>query len=259
MIQFYRVWAMVKRHTILYVRGFDKINTFIYWPLINIGIFGLTAYSASNQSSEIVANIMVCVVAWQVMLRVAMEASTIVLQEIQAQNIVNIISTPLTFAEWALSAIILGFFTMLIVWFNCVFWVYILFGINLFNIGLFWIPILLLLVLSGSAFSYIISGLFMRMGYRAIDIMFSLVWMFVPFSGAYAPLHTLPIWIQKIALFMPFSYVFKALRMYQVEGILDWEMLALALILNCIFIAISFNFFKRCFNQSKELGIARLS
>ncbi|EKD48584.1 MAG: hypothetical protein ACD_64C00245G0002 [uncultured bacterium] len=259
MIALYRVWAMVRRHTILYVRGLDKINTFIYWPLINIAIFGLTAYSASNADTSVVANVMGCIVGWQIMLRISMEAATIVLQEIQAQNIVNILSTPLTFLEWALSGMIIGFFTMLIVWLNCCFWVYILFGVNLWSIGWAWIPFLLLLVLSGASFSYLISGLFMRMGYRAIDIMFSLVWMFVPFSGAYAPLASLPGWINRVALFMPFSYTFRALRIYQVEGILRWDLLGTSFVLNMLFLTLTLLFFKWSFDQSKQLGIARLS
>ncbi len=259
MIAFYRIWAIVLRHIMLYVRGLDKINTFIYWPLINIAIFGLTAYSASNADYEVVAHVMGCVVGWQVMLRISMEAATIVLQEIQAQNIVNIMATPLTFLEWALAAMIMGFFTMIIVWVNCTFWVYILFGVNLWLIGWAWILFLSLLILSGTAFSYIISGFFMLMGYRAIDIMFSLVWMFVPFSGAYAPLSTLPGWINRIALIMPFSYVFKALRAYQVEGVIYWNLLGTAFVLSILFLFITLLFFKWCFNRSKDLGIARLS
>ncbi len=259
MINLYRTWAITLRHVILYVRGLDKINTFIYWPLINIATFGLTAYSASNENINVIAHVMGCIVGWQVMLRISMEAATLVLQEIQAQNIVNIMVTPITFTEWALAAAFLGFLTMCIVWLNCLFWVYILFGVNLFALGLIWIPILGLLLLSGTAFSYIISGLFMLMGYRAIDIMFSLVWMFVPFSGSYAPLEKLPFWINRVASFLPFSYTFRALRTYQITGTVLWDQIGISLALNVLFIMLTYLFFYGCYVRSKKLGIARLS
>jgi ABC-2 type transport system permease protein len=90
------VWAVVLRHLITYTRGLDKINTLFYWPFINIGIFGLTAYTASNENVVVVGQILACVGAWQIMLRVALEAGTLVFQEVSSQNIVNLLATPLT-------------------------------------------------------------------------------------------------------------------------------------------------------------------
>lgn len=259
MIRWYRIWAVVRRHLLTYARGLDKINTLFYWPLINIGIFGLTAYTASNDNAAIVAQVLAGAGAWQIMLRVALESATLVYQEVASENIVNLLATPLTFTEWVAAGALLGFFALIVVSCTCIFGIYFLFGVKLWTIGLLWLPILLLLLFAGLIFTYLISGFFMLMGLRAIDVMFSIVWVFVPFSGAYAPLALLPGFVQKIAAFLPFCYIFGPLRNYQITGIVDLQSLTIAVVLTLFYLGLSIAFFKMCFNRSKQLGIARLS
>ena len=259
MIRFYRVWAVVWRHLLIYTRGLDKINTLFYWPFINIVIFGLTAATASNENSAVVAQILACIGAWQVMLRITFESSNLVFLEISSQNIVNLLATPLTFLEWVLVGAVMGLITMGIVTMTCVLSIYGLFGVALWKLGIIWLPILLLLTLSGLIFTYLISGFFMIIGLRAIDVMYSVIWVFVPFSSAYAPLETMPLFIQKMAIFLPFAYIFGPLRTYMATGCIDVQSLIIAFMLNVIYLFAAIGFFKYCFNKSKRLGIARLS
>jgi ABC-2 type transport system permease protein len=82
--------------------------------------------------------------------------------------------------------------------------------------------------------------------------------MLAPFSAVYYPVSTLPDWAQKVAAFVPTSYVFEGMREIIVNGKTSPEMLIKSFLLNGIFLILGFVLFNYMFTKSKTKGLARL-
>jgi len=71
-------------------------------------------------------------------------------------------------------------------------------------------------------------------------------------------LSILPQEVQKIALFVPSSYVFEGLREFILTGSIVYEKFLISFALNAVYLILSLWFFVFMFNKIKKLGLGRL-
>lgn len=111
-MKLYRIKAIVLRHLILTFRDFHRMIDIIYWPVLDIVIWGFTArWVQSNQlqSIQISFILLTALVFWQVLFRAQLEVSFSFLDELWSHNLVNLFSTPIKISEWIISVMIIGF------------------------------------------------------------------------------------------------------------------------------------------------------
>ena len=94
----------------------------------------------------------------------------------------------------------------------------ILYKTNIFSLGLYLIPFIVSLTLTGWAVGLFVSGLIIRYGMRIQTFAWGGIALLSPFSGVYYPISTLPIWAQKVAMFVPTSYIFEGMRSVIFKG-----------------------------------------
>src|SRR2546430_597076 len=100
---FHRVWAVVMRHLYLYTKSLERISDSIYWPVMDLVLWGLTSkWIAQSQASipNVVLILLTGIVFWQVVWRANYEISVNLLEEFWNHNLVNLFSSPLTVWEW---------------------------------------------------------------------------------------------------------------------------------------------------------------
>lgn len=252
---------MVIRYAINMRHSLDRLSDMFYWPLMDLVLWGLTGLyfaklnTANPHSVEI---ILTGVIFWLIIWRGQYEINLNLLSELWDRNLVNIFVTPLKLSEWIISLLIFGLLKML---FSLIFvslLAFILYKYNVFMYGIFIIPVTISLLLTGWTVGFTIAGVLIRFGQKVQTLAWVGGALVAPFSAVYYPLSILPGFAQKIAQFIPSSYMFEGMREFIVTGNIPYEKFLTSFILNAVYLTISILFFNFMFNKSKRLGLGRL-
>jgi len=251
----HRINAITLRHLKQLPQDMNQWVSLMFWPFFNIILFGITGFWLKDGGNQYEFFALVAGVAfWQLVVRVNFGISIGFLQEIFSRNITNLFSSPLTPQEWmvaiALYSFCMGLFTMLF----CVAIVWLLFGINILSLGLFAWYTFLQLFIAGTSFGFICTSLLMLWGTRAHMLIFVIGVAPAPISGAFYPVTTLPLTIQKIAYALPFAHIFYGLQTYIQSGVWSLPASLYTSALNLILLGIGYISFVKSFYISKRSG-----
>ena len=260
-MSFGRIWAVVLRHLYLFAKSLDRMADMVYWPIMDIVLWGFTTRWV-QQSGGTIQNvsliILTAIVFWQVVWRANYEISVNLLEEMWNANLVNMFSTPLKPIEWVFAVMILGLikiFGTLIVGIGAV---WLLYSLNIFSLGWSLLPFLVLLMFSGWFMGFLGASLIMWGGTKVQTIAWTMGFLFAPFSAVYYPLYVLPDWVQKIAHMLPMTYVFEGMRMVILNGTFSWDYIMKSAVLSLFYLTLAILLFLFVCEKSREKGYARL-
>lgn len=259
MINFKRSWAVFLRYFYLFTK-FDQIADLFYWPMIDIVIWGLTTVWIQKQQTDvpdIALVILTGLIFWQTVLRGNYEIAVNLLQEFWNRNLVNLFSTPLRIIEWIIGVLMLSVCKVCISMVFGVILVYLLYALNVFTMGWAFLPFIALLMMSGWVVGLIAASLVIYWGQRFQMLAWMLAFVFAPFSAVFYPVTALPLWGQKIAWYLPTTYVFEGMRSVLRGGAFPWGDAAISLGLNLFYLFLSICVFYWFFERSRSKGLAR--
>lgn len=256
----HRIKAIIIRHLYNFKHHVDRLTDSFYWPAMDIVIWGLTSQyiQKAGEVSHIILIFLSALVFWQVVWRGQYEITVNFLEEVWSQNLVNIFSTPLTIEEWIAGVLFLGIAKMIITVSFSILLVWLLYTINILNFGFLIIPFFVSLLMMGWWVGLFVAGFLVRFGRQLQTLAWAGVYILAPFSAIYYPVNTLPHWAMIIAKLLPSSYIFEGMREILITGKMPYTDLGVSLLLNCVYLFLSYLFFKWCFMKSKEKGLARL-
>lgn len=260
-MKWHRIWAIVVRHLRQLPSDFNKLSSIVYWPFLDIVIFGFVgSWVDSFTMLDTTKLILITnVVLWQIVVRADFGVSLNLLEEIWAHNVSNLFSTPLTIWEWICATFIEGVIMLFGITAFCGAVVYALYGYNILSLGFWLVPIIFLMFLSGLTIGFFTSSLLIYWGVRIQTLAWMIGWIFAPVSGAYHPITVLPQFLQSVAHFLPLFYATQSIRVL-FEGSAENPSLLLikgyGLIL--IYLSISITLFVTMFKYSKQRGLHRL-
>ena len=271
-MKLHRIFAIVMRHLYLYSRSYDRLTDSIYWPVMDIVVWGITSrwiMQSQNTIPNLALMILTGLVFWQIVWRANYEISVNLLEEFWNQNLVNLFSTPLHVSEWIAAVMTLGFIKMLFTAAVGIIAVWLMYALNIFTVGWMIIPFFALLLMSGWFMGFLGAAFIIYYGQRVQTLAWTMGFLFAPFSAVYYPLESLPRWVQSIAQWLPTTYVFEGMRAILFAGdsgvagingsnTILIEMLMKSLVLNIVYLTLSLMFFVFMFRKSREKGLARL-
>lgn len=260
-MKFHRIWAVVMRHLYYFRRNWDRISDSIYWPVMNLLVWGITANWLKNSPqapSNVLLIMLTGVVFWQIVWRANYEISVNLLEETWTQNMVNMFASPLQPGEWAAGVMLVGVIKVIM---SAVFGMaaaWVLYSMNILALGYLLIPFLVSLVLFGWSMGFLASGLVLYFGRRVQTFAWMMGFLFAPLSAVYYPVSALPLWTQKIAYLLPTTYVFEGMREVLSSGKLPAGMLSRSFGLNAICLTLAMTFFAIMFEKRKVEGLQKL-
>lgn len=260
-MNWHAVNAIVFRHLYNFKHSWDRLSDAFYWPAMDIFLWGLTSVYITKQGDSIPGIISILLsglILWQVVWRSQYEITVNLLEEMWNQNLANLFASPLRVREWLAGVFILGFLKMIMSLSFAVILAYVAYKANIFQLGFYLIPFMANLLITGWAIGLIVAGLIVLYGMRIQTLAWTGIYMLAPFSAVYYPIDTLPNWAQKVASFIPTSYIFEGMRKVITEGYLPQEMLLKSFLLNSALLLLGLIFFNFMFTKSKEKGLARL-
>jgi ABC-2 type transport system permease protein len=262
MISWKPISAIVLRHTRLWRRDMNTLLFHLYWPVLDIFVWGFVgtwiqqSQAIAFHNYEMVA--LLGVLLWQIVGRGCNIIINCLTEELWASNVVNLFSSPLCILEWIAGVVIFYIIMMILISTASLGFIFALYNVSMvsimYNFLLFCPP----LFFSGIWLGFTALQIIIMLGRRGVELGFVLVWFFMPFSGAYYPIEVLPHWGQVISSYLPMSYVFQGMRGYLMHQQNPTSYLIKGYTLGILYATISLILFVYCFNRRKKSGLARL-
>lgn len=262
MIQFHRVGAIVLRYFYSIWRNMGQLFDLVYWPLMDILMFGFVSIWMSNRSSNsdpyVTVKMLTALVFWQVLFRANLEIALAVLEEIWSRNMVSLFSSPLYIVEWIMGVMILGALkTIFTVCYGAAI-VWLIYGVNIFALGPIFLFYLLIAIITGWALGFLGAALIIRWGDKVQTVAWAMGWLFAPFAAVFYPLEVLPVPLQMVARCFPMTYLFENMRELVGSGECHYPSLFLAFGLSIVYVMSILFLFRRMFEKSRNRGLERL-
>jgi ABC-2 type transport system permease protein len=111
------------------------------------------------------------------------------------------------------------------------------------------------LIMFGFAAGIVLTGLIFRYGTKIQAFAWGMIPALEPLTAAFFPVQVLPEPLRSIAYFFPATYVFEMARYaYNSNGVVEWDLVTKAFILNIIFCVLGWKIFMYLFNTSRKTG-----
>jgi ABC-2 type transport system permease protein len=128
------------------------------------------------------------------------------------------------------------------------------FGYNLLSLGIWFIPFILNMILSGVVCGIVLISFLIRFGQSAEWFGWMLGWSFIPFMGVYYPVDILPQTMQAVSVILPPTYIFDGLRQIALGQPVHENGLYIALALNLVYGAIAIMIYFHTLAQARKRG-----
>ena len=252
-----RIFGLFLRHFYLITRSFPRILDLIYWPSIQITLWGFISNffaSHSNYFNGVVGVILSCAILYDFLFRTSIGFNMLFLEEIWSRNFTNLFIAPMKISEIITSLVFTALIRALIGLVPAILLTSPIFGISLFDLGPPLAALFLSLYVFGITLGLLVSAGLLRFGPSFENIAWSTMFLLAPFGCIYYPVETLPEIFQSIAYALPLVYVFEESRNILVNQSFNYENLVIAINLNILCLIISIYTFYYSFEKARIKG-----
>lgn len=257
MVAPHRVRAYILRHLYEIWATFDRKLDIIFWPTIDLLIFGfLTVYIQRFEvEAKFAGAIIGGLILWTLIYSIQRDISVSLLEDTWSRNLYNLFSTPLKVSEVILGVLGLSFFKAVLTIIFVTLLAVGIFNFNIFSVG----PVVVFFILNvfvfGWSFGFMTASLIFKFGLKVQIFAWSLIAVIYPISGVFYPLNVLPDSLAKVSRVLPISYVFEGLRGLIISGKSpDAGDLVIIAVLNLAYLLIGIWLFVLGFRAAKRRG-----
>ncbi|MDA7718947.1 ABC transporter permease [Candidatus Pelagibacter sp.] len=252
-----RIYGLFLRHFYLITRSFPRILDLIYWPSIQITLWGFISNFFADYSTyynSAVGVILSCAILYDFLFRTSIGFNMLFLEEIWSRNFTNLFIAPMKISEIIVSLVFTALIRALIGLVPAILLTSPLFGISLLDLGIPLAFLFLSLYVFGITLGLFVSAGLLRFGPSFENIAWSTMFLLAPFGCIYYPVETLPEIFQLIAYALPLVYIFEETRNILVNQSVDYENIIQALYLNAAYLIAAVSVFYYSFDKAREKG-----
>lgn len=256
-----RIYGFSLRHLYPLKRDFDLLTDMLYWPVIDIILWGVTSQwlSTGQGNSQAITTVLMGLIFWNIIWRSQSEISRNLIDEIWNNNLVNLFSTPLSLKEWVFGVLLLSLMKMIFTISFIVPIIYILYAVNLFMLGWWVIPFFIGAIITGWWVGFISAGIVIYWGPKVQTVVWTLPAILLPFSVVFFPLAILPTFLHPISFMLPTTYIFESIRAIILSDQINLNYLIISFGLNFLYLGLAVSWFVSQFNKSVQLGLGRFN
>ena len=256
-MKFHRVYALFLRHFYLIKSSFPRLLDLIYWPTIQIILWGFISKfftMHSNFYNDTVGIILTAAILYDFLFRSSISFNMLFLEEIWSRNFTNLFIAPRRVSEIVTALTATALIRTLIGIVPAVLLASPFFGVSILNLG----PALVLLLFSLYTFGMtlgllVVSGL-LRYGPAFENVAWSSLFLLAPLGCIYYPLSILPDWLQILAKTLPLVYIFEEVRSILLNNVVNYSNIMSALTLNLFYFLLSVFIFYSAFHKARKKG-----
>jgi ABC-2 type transport system permease protein len=254
-----RMRAIARRHAYVMVRNPHRLFDVSLWPLVDVLLFGsLGTYVGTTQASgsqRAAAYLTAGIILWHVVYQSQIALSTGLLEETWTRNLLNLMVTPLTELEYVGGVALFGMVKLVVGISVMVIAAFAFFSFHAWSLGLGLIPIAAVLLVVGWAISLFVMGIVLRFGTGAEALAWGIMFVVMPLSGVFYPVSALPAFLHPLALALPTTHAFIALRGIVDGRALDTGQLLLGAISALVLLGLGFAFLTKMLSVFRRRGL----
>ena len=252
-----RIYGLFLRHFFLIKGSLPRVLDLIYWPTIQIILWGFiskffTTYS--DYYSNTVGVILTCAILYDFLFRSSISFNMLFLEEIWSRNFTNLFIAPMRISEIIISLVFTALIRTLIGLVPAILLTSPLFGISILNLG---IPLFFLffsLYIFGITLGLFVSSGLLRYGPAFENIAWSSLFLLAPLGCVYYPIEILPDFFQDLARALPLVHIFEEARNILVNKVVNYESIITAFKLNLIYLIAGIFLFYYSFSVARKKG-----
>lgn len=248
---------MVLRHVYLLRRSWPRVLELMYWPTVQMILWGFITLFFVNHSSwvaQATGVLISAVLLWDVLFRGQLGVSLIFMEEMWSRNLGQLFVSPLRPMELIGALLIMSMIRTIIGVGGAALIAIVLFHYSIFSLGLPLIAFFVNLIVLGWSIGLLVSGLVLRYGLGAESLAWIAIFALQPISGVYYPIEILPEWLQYVAFALPSSHVFEGMRAVLIDSAFRADLLFNALMLNAVYLTAGITAFLLFFRAARIEG-----
>ena len=256
-MNFNKIFALSLRHVYLIKGSFQRILDLIYWPTIQIFLWGFISKFFTLNSSyfeNTVGIILSAAILYDFLFRSSISYNMMFLEEIWSRNFTNLFIAPIKISEIIAALTFTAIFRTLIGLVPAALLAIPFFGVSIFKIGPPLIFLLITLYIFGVTLGLLVTSGLVRFGPSFENIAWASLFFLAPLGCIYYPIEILPDFFQLIAKGLPLVYIFDETRNILLNDFLNYENLKTAYILNLIYFIFGISLFYLSFLRARIKG-----
>jgi ABC-2 type transport system permease protein len=252
-----RLLGLMLRHLYLLRSSWTRVFDLVYWPLLQMVIWGfITVFLASNSSWVVQAGglLIGAALLWDVLVRGQFGMTLSLLEEMWSRNLANLFVSPLRPLEFAVGLMVMSVLRSMVGVLPAMALAIPLFSYSIFDIGVALVGFWTVLVMFSWAVGLIIAAGLLRFGLAAESYAWASIFILSPITGVYYPITTLPAWLRPVSWALPPTHVFEGLRAVVLEHTWRGDLFAAAIALNLVYLALGCGLFLLAFGYARKEG-----
>ena len=252
-----RILSLMLRHLYLIKGSVPRIVDLIYWPTVQIILWGFVSKFFTMHSTyfnNTAGIILSAAILYDFLFRSSISYNMLFLEEIWSRNLINLFVSPLKIGEIIVALTCTALIRTLIGLIPAVMIAIPLFGISLLKLGFPLLLLLLSLYLFGITLGLLVTSGLVRYGPSFENIAWASLFFIAPIGCIYYPVEILPTWLQSVALALPLAHIFEEARSILINDIVDYSNIYKALLLNLFYLILALFTFYQSFKAAKIKG-----
>ncbi len=252
-----RILSLMLRHFYLIKGSFPRIFDLIYWPTVQIILWGFVSKFFTMYSSyfgNAVGVILTAAILYDFLFRSSISYNMLFLEEIWSRNLINLFVSPLRSSEVICALTSTALLRTLLGLIPAVFIAMPLFNISIFELGFPLYLLLLSLYMFGITLGLLVTAGLIRFGPSFENVAWASLFFIAPLGCIYYPVDILPEWIKPLALSFPLAHIFEEMRSILVNNTVNFKNILIALGLNIFYIGLGIAVFYKAFKSAKNRG-----
>ncbi len=258
-----RIYAIFLRQIYLIRSNFVRFFRLFIWITADILLWGFVSNYLNGVASarfSFLAVFLGAMLLWNFLTQVMQGVTMAFFEDVYARNFLNIFGSPLLISEYMIGFMLTSVMTSIFALVVMLLLAGVFFGFSIFVYGIFFVPFLLILFLSGIALGIVGVSIVLRLGPPAEWFVWPIPAILSPFVGVLYPLSVLPHWMQIVGRLLPPSYVFEGVRAIVAGGGFSSGSFLVGLLLSFFYIALAYGIFVVVYRKAVRTGlIARYS
>ena len=252
-----KIFALTLRHVYLIKGSFPRIIDLIYWPTVQIFLWGFISKFFTLNSSlyeNTVGVILSAAILYDFLFRSSISYNMMFLEEIWSRNFTNLFIAPIKISEIIAALTFTAIFRTLIGLVPAALFAIPLFGVSIFKIGFPLIFLLITLYIFGVTLGLLVTSGLVRYGPSFENIAWASLFFLAPLGCIYYPIEVLPEWLQVIAKLLPLVHIFEEMRNILIYDIINHLQILKAILISFVYFIIGVVTFYLSYNGAKNRG-----
>ena len=223
-MRWHKIYGLSLRHIYLIRSSFPRILDLIYWPSIQVFLWGFVSEfftASSSYYNNTVGIILTAAILYDFLFRSSISYNMMFLEEIWSRNFTNLFIAPIKISEIIAALTLTAIFRTLIGLIPATLLAIPLFGVSIFKLGIPLIFLLIALYIFGISLGLMVTAGLLRFGPSFENIAWASLFFLAPLGCIYYPIEILPEFLQIVAKALPLVHVFEEMRNILIDKVVN--------------------------------------